>query len=270
MTDLLRRDRAPITPEAWGEIDDQAGKILRGNLSARALADVIGPLGWTAAAVNLGRVNMNKSKASDGVSWGLRDVQPLLEMKVPFSLSIAELDAVSRGSKTPALDAVTKAAQRAAIFEENAVYFGLKGAGIDGILSVSPNKPVVLPRQADGLPQAVEQGMHAIQQEGIGGPFDLVLGREYFTMLSAGDTQGYPLRSRIEGMIGGAIRWSPVIDGGVVVSARGGDFELTLGQDFSIGFAGESGDDVSLFLTETFTFRVLEPVAATALNVKKG
>ena len=51
------------------------------------------------------------------------------------------------------------------------------------------------------------------------------------------------------------------IQGGVLLSVRGGDYELTVGQDLSIGYADHDRHTVELYLTESFTFRVLEPRA---------
>ena len=103
-------------------------------------------------------------------------------------------------------------------------------------------------------------------EAGIGGPYTLVLGTEGHQMLSGGDKQGYPLRKRILDIVHGGIRWSPVIKGGALVSTRGGDYELTVGQDFSIGYLGHEARKVTLYLTESFTFRVIEPAAAVALK----
>ena len=55
------------------------------------------------------------------------------------------------------------------------------------------------------------------------------------------------LRARAEALRGGAL-----------VSTRVGDYELTVGQDLSIGYTADDRTDVELFITETFTFRVLE------------
>jgi uncharacterized linocin/CFP29 family protein len=52
----------------------------------------------------------------------------------------------------------------------------------------------------------------------------------------------------------------------VLLSTRGGDYELTVGQDLSIGYASHDRTDVELFLTESFTFRVLEEKAAVFLK----
>ncbi len=50
-----------------------------------------------------------------------------------------------------------------------------------------------------------------------------------------------------------------------MLSTRGGDFELTVGQDFSIGYLGHSDTAVVLYLQESFTFRTLAPEAAVPL-----
>ena len=46
-----------------------------------------------------------------------------------------------------------------------------------------------------------------------------------------------------------------------------GDYELSVGQDLSIGYAYHLKATVELYLTESFTFRILEPAAAVALRV---
>jgi uncharacterized linocin/CFP29 family protein len=268
MVDILRRSLAPVTDAAWREIDAQAAQIIRGNLSGRLVADFTGPHGWELGAVNLGRVDISEKKAVGGVHWGIREVLPLLETRISFTLNLMELDSVSRGSKDPDLGAVEVAAEKAALFEEKAVYNGFKQAGIEGILPSSPHKPLLLPRKAEDYQAVVERAVVAMEKEGIGGPYDLVLATGPFETLMAGDQRGYPLKKRIEDVIRGEIRWSPALKGGVIVSRRGGDHEFTLGQDFSIGYYGHDRENVDLYITESFTFRVLEPRAAVALAMK--
>ena len=52
----LRRELAPISDAAWREIDAEARRTLKTMLAARKLVDFMGPLGWDASAVGLGRV----------------------------------------------------------------------------------------------------------------------------------------------------------------------------------------------------------------------
>ncbi|MBN1557877.1 MAG: bacteriocin family protein [Lentisphaerae bacterium] len=271
MTDFLKRSLAPITDAAWSEIDAQAAQILKGNLSARAVVDVDGPHGWAHAAVNLGAIEAGNGQPVKGVNWGRRQVLPLVEIRAPFDLDVADLDTLARGGKTPELAPVVKAAQQAALCEEQTVYKGFSEACMLGILEATENKPVRLPKEANGFAQAIEDAVHAIQANGIGGPFELILGRDPYQTVSVGDGRGYPLKARIQDMLGGGgLRWSPALSGGAVVSKRGGDFELTLGQDFSIGYAGHEGNTVRFFITESFAFRVLEPAAAVELKPAGG
>ena len=57
----------------------------------------------------------------------------------------------------------------------------------------------------------------------------------------------------------------PGLDGGLVLSLRGGDFELTVGQDFSIGYLEHDLETVRLYIEESFTFLVLTDQAAVPL-----
>lgn len=269
MTNILKRSLAPVTNEAWTEIDEQARQILAGNLSARRSVDVNGPHGWSFAAVNLGSVTAAKTAAAKGVNWGIRDVLPLIEIRIPFKLGIWELDNITRGSKTAALEAVDEAASQAAQFEEKTVYYGFNAGGISGILNSSSNRAVSFSPSPSTFAGTVETAIHAIQSRGIGGPFDLVLGRKPYQVLAIGNAEGFPLKQKIKDMIGGSIHWSPALEGGAVISRRGGDYELTLGQDFSIGYHSHDSKDVNLYLTESMTFRVLEPGAAVELKLKK-
>ena len=268
MADLLRRAMAPIADEAWREIERQSSRILKGNLSGRKVVDFCGPHGWQFAAVNLGRLEVTPGTQVDGVAWGLHKVQPLVEIRVPFTLRIWELDDVVRGAKNPDLGPLTEAARKVALFEERAIYQGFPGGGIQGLLQASPHPPVPLSPDRARLTESVEQALVAIQKAEVGGPFALVLGTRPYQWLMAGDPGAYPLLKRIQALVSGGIHWSPVLEGGAVLSRRGGDFELTVGQDLTIGYQRDDGQNVELYFAESFTFRVLEPAAAIALQLQ--
>jgi uncharacterized linocin/CFP29 family protein len=63
----------------------------------------------------------------------------------------------------------------------------------------------------------------------------------------------------------GPIVWAPGLQGALVLSMRGGDFELVVGQDASLGYLDHDRHKISLYLEETFTFRLLSPEAAVPL-----
>lgn len=263
--DLLKRDLAPILPAAWDLIDREATRVLKLHLAGRKFVDFMGPFGWEHAAVNTGRMRAIEQVGAP-VSAGLRLVRPLVEARVPISLQIAELDAVGRGAVEPDLEEVVRAAEAAARFEDGAIFNGLAAAGIEGILELAPHKPVGVPAQ-EAWPRAVVEAKEVLRAAGVDGPYVLALGPKAYDEVSAASEEGYPLLKHIERQIlDRPIVWAPALAGGVLLSTRGGDFELTVGEDLSIGYDGHDRRVVELFLTESFTFRVLDRTAAVALR----
>lgn len=75
----------------------------------------------------------------------------------------------------------------------------------------------------------------------------------------------YPVLQHIKHLADGKIIWAPDIDGGFVLTTRGGDFEVTIGQDLSIGYLSHSATAVSLYFQETITFLMLTSEASVVL-----
>jgi uncharacterized linocin/CFP29 family protein len=71
-------------------------------------------------------------------------------------------------------------------------------------------------------------------------------------------------------IVDGPLIWAPGLNGAVVVSLRGGDFELMVGRDFSIGYLDHDAEVVRLYIEESFTFRLLSPQAAAPLSYQGG
>ncbi len=269
--DLLRRGIAPILPEAWEAIDGEAKRVLALNLAGRKLVDFSGPHGWKHAAVNTGRLEMLDGRDPvEGVCVGVRTVQPLIELRIPFGLAQMELDVMARGATDPDLEPVRTAAERIALAEDIAIFNGYEPGRIRGILPSSPHTPLTLHNASD-WPRVVVDAREILRTAGINGPYALVLGPDAYDELSAAAEDGYPIRKRIEGkLIDGPIVWAPAVGCGLLVSIRGGDYQLTVGQDLSIGYAHHDKKNVELYLTESFTFRVLEPAAAIGIRREKA
>jgi uncharacterized linocin/CFP29 family protein len=264
--DLLKRDLAPILPEAWGFIDNEATRVLKLNLAARKLVDVRGPHGWQFAAVNTGRLQPLREAADPELEMGLRKVQALVELRVPIKLQIGELDSVARGAEDPDLSAVVRAAEKLALAEDNAIFNGLAAADIPGIVRASPHPAVPIPTDLAGLPRAVLAARETLRKAGVGGPYALVLGAPLYAQVRAALLEGYPLAKQVEAIVDRPLVRAVALDSAVVLSLRGGDYELWIGQDLSIGYAHHDKKDVELYLTESFTFRVLESGAAVAMT----
>jgi uncharacterized linocin/CFP29 family protein len=263
----LFRDRAPITPAGWAEIENEAKRTLRALLAARRVVDFKGPLGWGASDVELGRADPIASPSNArNVQARLRRIQPLVELRIPFDMSRAELDAIDRGARDPDLDAVTAAAREIAIAEDRAVFHSYKAAQITGICEARAKVAVPLGTSHADYPLAVSSALTKLRDDGIEGPFSVVLNDQLYKDLAARTDSGYPIISHVQRLIDGEIVWAPGIDGGLVISKRGGDFELSVGQDFSIGYLEHNTERVRLYIEESFTFLVLTEQAAVPLT----
>jgi uncharacterized linocin/CFP29 family protein len=94
----------------------------------------------------------------------------------------------------------------------------------------------------------------------IHGPYTLVVGKPTWLLLSR-DTYGKSLLDRIEKMLGSKVVLANSLEGALLVPYDNENLELTIGQDFALGYETHDTKEVTLFATESFTFRVLEPKA---------
>ncbi len=264
----LDRDIAPLTAAAWQEIDDEASRTLKALLAARKLVDVTGPHGWGRSAIDLGRVEALKPKGKSAVHVGLRKVQPLVEIRVPFTLPREELDAIARGAKDADLSCVSAAAKTIAAHEDEAVFGGMQAANIEGIVSASPYTALTIDKDYENFPVQIAAAISTLTERGIDGPFSVAVDMETYVGITRATQAGtYPLLKEIRNGIDGVLVKTPLVNGCVVMSQRGGDFELSIGQDFSIGYLQHSATEVSLYIEESFTFLNLAPEAAIALEI---
>ncbi len=262
----LHRELAPISEAAWAEIEEEAARTLKRHLAARRVVDMVGPSGPGLAAVGTGHVAAIAPPA-DGVQSLAREVKPLVELRVPFQLSRGAIDDVERGALDSDWSPVKEAMRKIAFAEDRAVFEGYAAAGIEGVCEAASNPAVPLPANVERYSNAVARAVGALRLAGVEGPYALVLGGDAYTAASGGSDDGYPVFHHLERIVDGGIVWAPAIAGGFVLSLRGGDFELTVGQDFSIGYLSHTATTVDLYVQESFTFRTLTSEAAVALSL---
>jgi len=77
---------------------------------------------------------------------------------------------------------------------------------------------------------------------------------------------GYPIRDHLARVVDGEIIWAPAIDGAFLLSSRGGDYELRLGQDLSVGYQSHDSEYVQLYFQESLTFLAYTAEASVALQ----
>jgi uncharacterized linocin/CFP29 family protein len=261
---ILKKSLAPITDAAWNDINEEAAEIFNSVLSARKFVDVSQPQGLDFGGVHTGRIEI-ASKKKDTVRYGLNQVKPLVESRVGFSLDIWEIDNAARGAEDIDLQPMEEAAREIASFEERAVYLGLEKAGIAGLKNQSVHDPVAFPDSTDDLLTALSTQLARFNRRGIEGPYSLVVSEDDWERLSI-QYEGYPLRKQLKHLLKGSIILSPFVEDAYLVSERGGDFRLTLGQDLSIGYNFHDKDSVELYFTESFTFQCFEPAAVAVFT----
>jgi uncharacterized linocin/CFP29 family protein len=263
----LLRGHAPLTDSNWKLLDDEARERLSGPLAARRLVDFDGPQGWQHSATNLGRVEPVEG-AEQGVTALRRRVLPLLEVRVDFTVSRAEMRDDDRGAADVDLESLDDAAHQIAVCENSAVFNGWAKAGIQGVIESSPFEPEPLGTDAEAYPRSVARAVEGLREVGVEGPYGLALGPdEYIKVIESAEHGGYPLFDHLAKILdGGPIVWSPGLSGAVAMSLRGGDFLFESGQDLSIGYSHHDADEVHLYLEETFSFVVATPAAAAPLT----
>jgi uncharacterized linocin/CFP29 family protein len=166
----------------------------------------------------------------------VRRVLPFVELRAAFDMRREELDAVDRGAKDPETAPVIDAARRIAIAEDRAVFHGYPTAGIRGVCEASPEPPLRLGGQVEDYPVLIATA----------------------------------LLEHVRRLIDGPLVWAPGLDGAAVLSQRGGDFALTVGQDFSIGYLSHDAEQVRLYIEESFTFWCIAPQAAVHIAPDSG
>ena len=253
----LLRELAPITGRAWAELEEEAKRQLTAALAARRLVDFSGPHGWQHGATDLGRTEPAPDPG-EGVTAVRRRVLPLTELRADFALDRGELADAERGAEDADLDPLAQAARRMAVAENRAVF--------DAIIAATPNAPIALGDDLRACPRQVAGAVEVLLGRGVAGPYGLALGNGiYRGVIETTEHGGYPVFEHLRHITEGPLVYAPGVDGAVVVSLRGGDFLLEVGQDLAIGYEGHDAEAVRLYLVESFSFRVAAPEAAVSL-----
>jgi len=261
----LHRELAPISESAWASNEEEARRTFTINLAGRRVVDVAEAGGLTLAAVGTGHLG-DAAAAGEGVTGRVRRAQPLVELRAPFTLDRQAIDDVERGAQDSDWQPVKDAARKIAFAEDRAVLDGYAAGEIRGIRESSSNPRLTLPADVTDYPDVVSHAVTSLREAGVAGPYALLLSAAAYTAVNESSEDGYPIQRRLDQVIDGEIVWAPAIDGALLVSTRGGDYELRLGQDLSIGYLSHDASRVQLYFQETMTFLVYTDEASVAIS----
>jgi uncharacterized linocin/CFP29 family protein len=260
----LHRELAPISDAAWAGIEEETTRTLKRYLAGRRVVDV------HAGGVGLSAVGTGHLKTitapGDGILARQREVKALVEFRVPFELDRQQIDDVERGANDSDWQPAKDAARKIAYAEDRAIFEGYHAAGIGGIRQGTSNPIMTLPIDVRHYPDAFAQALNQLRLVGVNGPYSVLLGADAYTALAETSDSGYPVIEHVRKLVKDEIIWAPAIAGAFVLTTRGGDFDLQIGQDVSIGYLGHTDSAVRLYLQETLTFLLLTTEAAVVLT----
>ena len=260
----LHRELAPISDAAWADIEEETTRTLKRHLAGRRVVDLHGPGGVGLSAVGTGHRKTIEAPG-EGILVQQREVKALIEVRVPFELNRAQIDDVERGANDSDWQPAKDAAQKIAYAEDRAIFESYPAAGIGGIRQGTSNPIITLPADVRHYPDAIAQALNQLRLVGVNGPYCVLLGADAYTALAETSDHGYPVLEHVKKLVKDEIIWAPAIAGAFVLTTRGGDFDLHIGQDVSIGYLSHTDSVVRLYLQETLTFLLLTTEAAVAL-----
>jgi len=264
--DFLKKGLAPITQKAWEELDNRSKEIFKNKLKMRTIVDLEGPYGWDYSSYNLGKNGLVENPR-DGLGWGIRQVLPLVEIRNPFVLKQWELDNVERGLENPDLEGLETAAKQLASFENNIILKGIEKANIIGLQALAKQNSVKSSKNnVQDFVKSLFEAKKRFMEQGIEGRYTLVINKEIWQDLFAMNLS-YPLDLVIKEIIDAKVEPLNDVDEGFIISNRGGDFKLILGQDISLGYDSKFDEQLKFFFTESLTFHVVTPEAIVGLEL---
>jgi uncharacterized linocin/CFP29 family protein len=262
---ILKRSLAPVTDKAWQEIELQSDRVMKEYLTARQISDIDGPNGLELGAVSTGRLVIPPDQPREGINYGIREIIPLIEVRKPFKLDLRELDNASRNARDIDLTNLEEAAKQIASFEDECFYHGFEGTHVPGMIGAMEGKPVKVSLHPGDFIKTIVEQIAVLKQRAVEGPYAMVVPDSVWSAL-IGPSTGYPLHRQLKEIINGPIIMHHFNKEIFLVSKRGGDFELILGQDISLGFEGYDTEKVALYFTESFACRILNPEACRVMQ----
>ena len=261
----LHRELAPISDAAWAQIEEETSRTIKRYLAGRRVVDVHAPAGSALSAVGTGHLR-TIGAPGDGITARQREAKDLVELRVPFDLERQMIDDVERGANDSDWQPAKDAARTIAFAEDRAIFEGYAAAGIVGVRQGTSNPRKSLPADVRKYPEAFAQALSQLRLVGVAGPYSILLSADAYTELAETSDYGYPVLEHVKRLVEGKIIWAPAIDGAFVVTTRGGDMDLHIGQDVSIGYLSHTGTQVRLYLQETFTFLYLTSESSVAFG----
>jgi uncharacterized linocin/CFP29 family protein len=266
--EILNRVKAPFGSSVWTEIETVLGDFLSKRLNIRSIVDFNDTITYDDDAI--ATKNLTEISNTKGLSISTREPVKIMEIKKTFSISKDVIEDIKRGVVDYNDKEFIDAANEFATIENNLMLQGLDEANMKGIMSYKEIESVDAQSTKDIL-AAVAKSLGTFNKKFVEGPYKLVISSSTLAKLYTEFFDGISVKAKLDEILGaGNIVVNEDIgdSNAVLISQRGGDFEFFSGLDISIGFEKETDKNVTLFLIQTCTFRIIGPEAAISIHIK--
>ncbi len=264
--EILNHSTIPFGMAVWSTIESELSNYLTKRLTLRSVVDFRGEYTFETDAI--ATKNLTSLRSGEGLKIAVREPIRMMEIKKTFMLPHSVIEDIKRNKPDFDNKALMDAANSFAKIENQIILHGQSEANITGILS--DIRDILEAKEGVGLLGAVATSLGLFNANFIDGPFKLVISSGTMAMLQTQSYDGMSLKSKLDEILGaGAIVVNQEMgnDRALVVSQRGGDFELYSGLDVALGFEKETDEGVELFLIQTFAFRAITPQAAVFIRI---
>ena len=263
---FLNRETSPIAVAVWSQIDNVFTPLLSQRLKLRTLVGFT-PVPFETDAIATG--NLNILSSSEHLTLSVREPIRMIEVRYDFDMPKSVVEDFKRDKSDFDNTVFKHVANRFSAVENSLILEGVKEAQIEGILKNIPRKPIHA-KSTKGLIDAVASMIAAFGAEFVEGPYKLVLSTATLIKMVGESEGGVSIKSRLEILLGAnffVVCENIGDDKILALSQRGGDFALYNGLDVSIGYAEEKTDSYALFMSESCTFRIINPEAALLITL---
>ncbi|MGM0518684.1 MAG: family 1 encapsulin nanocompartment shell protein [Campylobacterota bacterium] len=266
--EFLNRVNAPFGSAVWNEIDSTLNEFLTKRLNIRSVIDFNENYDYNDDAISTKAITEVSNKK--GLSISTREPIKMLEIKKSFTVPKTVIEDIKRGIEDYDDSTLADAANEFATVENDMVLNGLSEANIKGIIS-NKEVPNINISSSKEILSGVAKSLGVFNKNFVDGKFKLIISNNTLASLYTQFFDGISVKTKIDDILGaGNIVVNKDIGDkkALLVSQRGGDFELFSGLDVSLGFEKENKDNIELFLMQTCAFRVVGPEGAVILNIK--
>jgi len=264
--EVLNQSNIPFGTAVWNTIESEISSYLTKRLTLRSVVDFKSEYTFETDAIPT--KNVASIASQDGLEVFTREPIKMMEIKKSFTIPTSVIEDIKRDKPDFDTKVMMEAANSFAKVENETILSGQSAANIEGILSGVEN--TLEAKEGKDILKAVAKSLGIFNANFVDGTFKLVISSATMATLYTESFDGMSLKSKLDEILGaGAIVINQDIgdDKALVISQRGGDFELYSGMDVSLGFEKETSEGVELFLMQTFAFRSIAPEAAVLITI---